>query len=40
VQMATAEFGNRLARSAFMVTAAAEFVAPSATPERPAATVT
>ena len=38
VQMATAEFGNRLARSAFMVTAAAEFVAPSATPERPAAT--
>src|SRR3954471_4079459 len=33
VQMATAEFGNRLARSAFMVTAAAEFVAPSATPD-------
>lgn len=40
VQMATAEFGNRLARSAFMVTAAAEFVAPSASPERPAATAT
>ena len=40
VQMATAEFGNRLARSAFMVTAAAEFVAPSQTPERPAATAT
>ena len=38
VQMATAEFGNRLARSAFMVTAAAEFVAPTPSAERPTAT--
>jgi CRP-like cAMP-binding protein len=40
VQMATAEFGNRLARSAFMVSAAAEFATPAPSADRPVATGT
>jgi CRP-like cAMP-binding protein len=37
IKTSTAEFGNRLARSAFLTDAAAEFNAPAASPERPVA---
>ena len=36
VKMATAEFGNRLARSAFMASAAAEYTPPDPAADRPA----